>query len=164
MHTHCFMHTHAVMMVWLTVGAVLVDLCVGVNLNCGSLRNLRNLSFKSGVNHQVVVLINAFELLRDSQPFPAWLEGHVDLTSELSAWQTGQRGSVRLDFHQSAQQTTQTDVSKQRVRWKYIDFKRIFCHKKYLLYSGSFALPSQLILQLPLHLTLLHYKFKCFCI
>lgn len=73
------------MHVGLTVAAVLVDLGVGVDLNRGSLRNLGNLSFKSGVNHQVVMLIDAFEILRDGQPLAAWLEGHIGPTYELSA-------------------------------------------------------------------------------
>lgn len=143
MHTHyCFMWVYIYMMVWLTVGAVLVDLCVRVDLNCGSLRNLRNLSFKSGVNNQVVVLINAFELLRDGQAFPARLEGHISLTSELSAWQTGERGSVRLHHTNwiTAQQTTQTDASKlTHTVLKTLILKGMVCCKTYLLYSGSFC-------------------------
>ncbi len=75
----------------LTVVAVLVDLRVRVGLHGGAARHLRDPTFQGGAHHQVVVLINAFELLPDGQLLIPWQKGHLSLPCELPPYR-GQRG------------------------------------------------------------------------
>ena len=67
----------------LTVAAVLVDLRVGLYLHRGSLGHLWHTALQGGADHQVVVLIDAFELLPDGQFLVARREGDLSLSSEF---------------------------------------------------------------------------------
>lgn len=67
----------------LTVVAVLVDLRVGVNLHGGAPRHLRDPAVQGAAHHQVIVLVDAFELLPDGQLLIPWQKGHLSLPCEL---------------------------------------------------------------------------------
>lgn len=70
----------------LTVVAVLVDLRVRVDLHRGTACHLRDPAFQGGAHCQVVVLIDAFELLPDGQLLIPWQKGHLCLACELSPY------------------------------------------------------------------------------
>lgn len=69
----------------LTVPVVLVDLFVRVDLDRGSGLDGRNLSLQLGAHHQVVVLVDAFELLLDGQTLVSRLENHLSLPGKHAA-------------------------------------------------------------------------------
>lgn len=75
---------------YLTVVAVLIDLRIRLNLHGGAVRHLRDPAFQGGAHHQVVVLIDAFELLPDGQLLIPWQKGHLNLPCELPPYR-GQR-------------------------------------------------------------------------
>lgn len=60
---------------------------VGVDLDRGSLRNLRDPAVQLCADHQVIVFIDAFELLSDDQLLITGMEGHLGLSGEhTSCW------------------------------------------------------------------------------
>lgn len=67
----------------LTIVAVLIDLRVWVNLHGGAARHLRDPALHGGAQCQVVVLVDAFELLPDGQLLIPWQKGHLGLSCEL---------------------------------------------------------------------------------
>lgn len=75
----------------LTVVAVLVDLGVGLDLHGGAGRHLGHPALHVGAHHQVVVLVDAFEFLRDGQLLIPRQKGHVGPPCELAPW-PGQGG------------------------------------------------------------------------
>lgn len=76
----------------LTVVAVLIDLRVALNLHSGAARHLRDPAFQGGAHHQVVMLIDAFELLPDGQFLIPWQKGHLSLPCELPPYRRQRRG------------------------------------------------------------------------
>lgn len=78
-------------MVYLTVAAVLIDLRVRIDLHGGAARHLRDPAFQGGAHRQVVVLIDAFELLPDGQLLIPWQKGHLGLPCELPPYRGQKR-------------------------------------------------------------------------
>lgn len=76
----------------LTVVAVLVDLRVRADLHSGSLRHLGDPAFQAGFHHQVVMLIDASELLPDGQFLIPWQKGHLSLPCELPPFRGQRKG------------------------------------------------------------------------
>lgn len=70
----------------LTVVGVQVDLSVWVDLHCCPLWQLGNSAFNLGVNQQMVMLVDAFELLSDGHLLTALQESDLSLPRELSAY------------------------------------------------------------------------------
>lgn len=68
----------------LTVVAVMVDLGIRLDLHSGAVGNFGNPSFYGGAHHQVVVLVDAFELLPDGQLLVPRLERDLHLARELA--------------------------------------------------------------------------------
>lgn len=69
----------------LTVVGVQVDLSVWVDLHSCSLWQLGNSAFDLGVNQQMVMLVNAFELLSNGRLLTALQESDLRLPRELAA-------------------------------------------------------------------------------
>lgn len=66
----------------LTAAGVLVDLSVGLDLDRGSLRHLWDPAVQFSADQQVIVFIDATELLPDGQPLVPGLEDHLGLPRE----------------------------------------------------------------------------------
>lgn len=77
---------------FLTVVAVLVDLRVRVDPHGGATRHLRDPALQGGAHCQVVVLIDAFELLPDGQLLIPWQKGHLSLPYKLPPYRGQRRG------------------------------------------------------------------------
>lgn len=66
----------------LTVAWILVNLVVRLDLDRGFTRHLRDPAVQMCADHQVIMLIDATELLSDGQPLVAGLEDHLGLACE----------------------------------------------------------------------------------
>lgn len=62
----------------------MVDLRIRLDVHGGAVRNFRNPALHGGAHHQVVVLVDAFELLSDGQLLIPRLERDLDLPRELA--------------------------------------------------------------------------------
>ena len=63
----------------LTVSVVLVDLLVGADLDGGPQREVGQTPLQLGAHHQVVMLVDPFELLPDVQTLVPGVEDHLGL-------------------------------------------------------------------------------------
>lgn len=75
----------------LTVAAVMVDLGIRLDLHGGAVGNLGDPAVHGGAHHQVVVLVDAFELLPDGQLLVPGLERDLHLPRELAPCGGGRR-------------------------------------------------------------------------
>lgn len=93
-HRHFYSKVNESLFLYLTVVAVLVDLGIRADLHVGATGHLGDPAFQGGAHHQVVVFIDAFELLPDGQLLIAWQEGHFSLPCELPPYRGQRRGGL----------------------------------------------------------------------
>lgn len=74
----------------------MVDLRVRLDLDGGAVRNLRNPALHAGAHHQVVMLVDALELLSDGELLTSRLERDLHLPRELAPCGGRRRRAQRL--------------------------------------------------------------------